>query len=250
MNIALIGYGKMGRAIDSIAQQRGHSIVFRSTSSSPLTPALLSELSPTSIDCCIDFSVPGAVRSTIETCSSAGVPLVVGTTGWHNDRQELIDVVKQRNGTLVYGSNFSVGAQMFFRIVRRAARLMNAFPRYDAAVHEVHHAQKKDLPSGTALTLGTILCSTLARKNAIRDPASSEPIAPHEIGITGSRIGTVAGTHSVLFHSEADEIELIHRAHNRSGFAEGAILAAELTQEFSGVFSFEELVFEKSLTHH
>lgn len=139
---------------------------------------------------------------------------------------------------------------MFFRIVRNAAELMNAFPDYDVAIHETHHTKKKDSPSGTAITIAEEILSQLKNKSTIKRNDDQSIIAPHEIGISSSRIGTVFGNHSVLFHSPADEIELIHRAHNRSGFALGAVFAAELTQKISGIYSFEELVFEKSFTHH
>lgn len=250
MNIALIGYGSMGHEIESIAVRRGHSVVARFTSASPLPPSTSDYYSSIRIDCCVDFSVAGEVPNTVGICSSLGIPLVEGTTGWHDQKTELLELVRSRKGTLVHGNNFSIGAQMFFRIVRRAARLMNSFSEYDVSIHETHHTKKKDAPSGTALTLAHLLTSHMNRKTSVKDQTDPSNIQPNEISITSARLGSVFGDHRLLFHSPSDEIELIHRAHNRSGFASGAVLAAELTQEFKGVFSFEEIVFEKSFTHH
>lgn len=250
MNIALIGYGKMGKEIESVAVQRGHSIVAAFTSSSPL-PTVSSEFyRQHQIHCCIDFSQAAFVSSHAEICSSLSIPLIEGTTGWQDQKENVLSFVKKHNGTLVYGNNFSIGAQMFFRIVRTAAQLMNAFSDYDVAIHETHHTKKKDSPSGTAITLANEILSQMKNKSAIKQINNESIIDPHEINITSTRVGTVFGNHSVLFHSPADEIELIHRAHNRSGFALGAILAAELTLNVSGIFSFEELVFEKTFAHH
>ncbi len=250
MNIALIGYGKIGKEIESVAIQRGHSIIAAFSSSSPLPPATSEFYQHHTIQCCIDFSQSALVKSHAEICSSLGIPLVEGTTGWQNQKDEILSCIKKHDGTFVYGNNFSIGAQMFFRIVRNAAELMNAFPDYDVAIHETHHTKKKDSPSGTAITIAEEILSQLKNKSTIKRNDDQSIIAPHEIGISSSRIGTVFGNHSVLFHSPADEIELIHRANNRSGFALGAVFAAELTQKISGIYSFEELVFEKSFTHH
>ncbi len=250
MNIALIGYGKMGKEIEAAAILRGHSIITAFSSSSPL-PLVSSEFyKKHQIHCCIDFSHSALVPTHAEICSSLGIPLVEGTTGWQDQKDDILLAVKRHNGTFVYGNNFSIGALMFFRIVRNAAQLMNAFSDYDVAIHETHHTKKKDSPSGTAITLANEILSQMKNKSIIKRNNDQSVIAPHEIHISSTRIGTVFGNHSVLFHSPADEIELIHRAHNRSGFALGAVLAAELTLSISGIYSFEELVFEKPFTHH
>jgi 4-hydroxy-tetrahydrodipicolinate reductase len=250
MNIAIVGYGKMGREIETIACQRGHTIIAKYSSDSPLPPASSNFYKLLKVDCCIDFSIASSVRSNVETCSIVGIPIVEGTTGWHEQKDEILELVNTANGTIVYGNNFSVGAQMFFGIVSRAAELMDAFNEYDVAIHETHHTKKKDSPSGTALVLTQILLSHLQRKNAVKNQTDPSVIKSNEIGVTSTRIGNVPGTHSVLFHAPADEIELVHRAHNRSGFAVGAVLAAELTKQFSGIRSFEELIKETLFTHH
>lgn len=250
MNIALIGYGTMGREIDAVARQLGHNVVATYTSQSPLHSVSTESFLQKNINCCIDFSIGPAVSGNAEFCSRMRIPLIEGTTGWHEHKDEILEIVRKQGGTMVYGNNFSVGAQMFFRIVRRAARLMNAFPEYDVGIHETHHIKKKDAPSGTALTLAQVISSNLKSKQMANGSDHNTASVPNELNISSSRIGTVFGTHTVLFHSSTDEIELVHRAHNRSGFAQGAVLAAELIQDYSGVFSFEELVFEKSFTHH
>lgn len=250
MIIALIGYGKMGREIESIALQRGHSVVSRFTSASPLPTTPSDVFNRQQIHCCIDFSHASLVANHANICSLAGIPLIEGTTGWHEQKKDILFRVKEHNGTLIYGNNFSIGAQLFFRIVRNAAQLMNAFSDYDVAVHETHHTKKKDSPSGTAITIANEILSQIERKSSLKKSDDRSIITPEELGITSTRIGSVFGNHSVLFHSPADEIEFVHRAHNRSGFALGAVLAAEMTQHISGIFSFEEIIFDQSFTHH
>ena len=247
MNIVLIGYGNMGHEIEKIALQRSHTVIERFDINSTLPPAGSDFYKSKTINCFIDFSHASAVAHNAETASRLKVPLVEGTTGWHDKKNEILDTVKKNGGTMVYGNNFSVGAQMFFRIVQKAAKLMNAFPEYDVSIHEVHHTQKKDAPSGTALTVANSIMKELKRKTAIKKDFQSGVIRENEIGVSSARVGKVFGIHSVLFYSDVDEIEIIHKAHNRVGLASGAVLAAELIQGFSGVYSFEELVFEKSL---
>lgn len=247
MNIAIIGYGNMGREIERIALQRKHTIVERFDINSTLPPADSDFYKSKNIHCFVDFSHASAVAHNAETASALHIPLVEGTTGWHDKKDEILEKVKKNGGTMVYGNNFSVGAQMFFRIIQKAAQLMNAFPEYDVAIHEVHHTQKKDAPSGTAITAANAIMKELKRKTAIKKDFQSGIIQEHELGISSARVGKVFGIHSVLFHSEVDEIEITHNAHSRTGFAAGAVLAAELIQGFSGVYSFEELVFEKTL---
>ena len=247
MNIALVGYGKMGREIESVALQRGHTITARFTSVSPLPPADSALYASQLIDCFIDFSTAESVQNTVEVCCRIGIPLIEGTTGWHAKKEELLASALSLKGTVIYGNNFSVGAQMFFRIVHEAARLMDRFPDYDVSIHETHHTRKKDSPSGTAVTLAQHIIDSMRRKSTVNSDLNTSAIRPEEISIASSRVGSVFGMHSVLFHSMADEIELIHRAHDRSGFAYGAVLAAEMTKDFRGICSFEKLLFNPSL---
>ena len=246
MNIALIGYGKMGHEIEAIALERGHVIAERFDEFTPLTPALAAQFSKNNIHCCIDFSIPSAAPFNIATVSAVQVPIIVGTTGWNKELDAMKHVVLKNNSAMVYGSNFSVGAQMFFRIVSSAAALMNNFSDYDVAVHEIHHTAKKDAPSGTALTLAEKILSEVKRKTSVKLPTDISPIQKNELLVSSSRIGSVFGTHTVQFNSFADDVELTHRAHNRKGFALGAVLAAEWIQGKKGVFSVEEFLFEHS----
>ncbi len=249
MNLALVGYGKMGQEIESIALRRGHTVTARFSSASPLPPADSALFASQLIDCFIDFSAASSVPNTIEVCCRLGIPLVEGTTGWQGQKDQLLAKVAALNGTVIHGNNFSIGAQMFFRIVREASMLMDHFPEYDTAVHETHHTKKKDAPSGTAITLANIILENLKRKQSVNTDLNSAPIRPEELNISSTRIGNVFGDHSVLYHSSADEIELVHRAHNRSGFAYGAVIAAERTKEFKGICSFDKLIFNSSITH-
>jgi 4-hydroxy-tetrahydrodipicolinate reductase len=249
MNIALIGRGAMGREVAAAALSRGHTIIAQFSSRSPLPGNLVPVIQSGTIDCCIDVSVPSAVLHHVSVSSTAGIPLVIGTTGWQEMKEEVLETARKRNGTLIYGNNFSVGAQMFFAVVRAAARLMNDFPEYDTAIDETHHVRKKDAPSGTALTLAQILIRELDRKKSILAPVTGM-ILPEQIGISSTRIGNASGTHTVRFRSAADEIELVHRAFDRSGFAAGAVLAAELTQRYPGIHAFDELIASHPFTHH
>lgn len=249
MNIALLGCGNTGREVESAAQSRGHSIAARFTSRDPLTATAAAALSAQGVSCCVDFSTPSAALPNIELCLHHGLPIVVGTTGWHEHLPRVRALVEQTSGALVYASNFSVGANLYLRIVREAARMFDAYEEYDAAVHEVHHRLKKDAPSGTARTIAELLVASLARKQAVLPVAGgmTRPIAPGELCVSSTRVGSVFGTHTVTFSSESDDIELTHRAHNRKGFAHGAVLAAEWVQGRRGLFTAEDVFFPR---HH
>lgn len=245
MNIAVIGHGNFGRQIEQEAVRHGHSVVAFFTSRFPVDRYL--PQNDRTIDCCIDVSVPSAVLTNVRTCAAAGIPVVLGTTGWQESHTDVLDAVRSRNGTLIYGSNFSIGAQILFALVRAAAAMAEHMPEYDIAVSEVHHSRKADSPSGTALTLAREILSRVSRKTSLYN-TSTGPIRPHELSIASLRVGTVPGTHSVLFHSAADEIELVHRAHDRSGFAAGAVRAAELTAHITGIHRFDELIQSQFLS--
>ncbi len=245
MNIALIGYGKTGKEIEFTALERGHFITAIFTKGNPLPDAHSDFYKTAAIDCCIDFSAPDAVERNVTIAAQLRIPIVVGATGWYEKLEKLSSIVKHHNAALLYGSNFSIGAQIFLRVVSRASRLMNAFPQYDVSIHETHHTQKKDAPSGTALTIAKKILNYLQRKKQIKLPSDASPLQNDELCISSSRVGSVFGIHSVLFNSPFDEIELTHRAHNRKGFALGAVMAAEWVQEMSGVYTIEEIIFDK-----
>lgn len=253
MNIALLGCGNTGHEVESAALSRGHSIAARFTSRNPLTDADASTLS--SLEggpaCCIDFSTPAAAVPNIELCLHHKLPIVVGTTGWHDRLPEVRRLVERTEGALVYASNFSLGAHLYFRIVREAARLIDAYDEYDAAIHETHHRLKKDAPSGTARTIASILIDTLGRKQTLlaMPSALARPVAPAELCVSSTRVGSVFGTHTVTLSSEADDIELTHRAQNRKGFAQGAVRAAEWLQGRTGLFTAEDVFFPDDAPH-
>jgi 4-hydroxy-tetrahydrodipicolinate reductase len=234
MKIAIIGFGKMGREIDSIAREQGELIAGVFDIDNPIRPEMLA-----GADMCIEFSAPDAVLSNIRTAIEAKCDIVVGTTGWAAHLPEIRNAVKDSG--LLYSSNFSVGMNIFFRIVKRAAELMNKADGYDPYVHEIHHRQKVDSPSGSALTLAGILVNGLDRKNEILEKPPDGKIAPEMLHVSSTRAGTVSGTHTVGFDSEADLIELRHVAKNRRGFALGALTAARWLRGRKGVYTMDDV---------
>jgi 4-hydroxy-tetrahydrodipicolinate reductase len=243
MNIVLLGYGKTGRDIETVAVERGHSIVGTYTIDNPFTESHGSQILAQRVDCCIDFSAPDAVVGNILLSVQLGIPIVVGTTGWHSRLDEITSIVASARGSLVHASNFSIGAHVFLKIVAAAAQLIDGFPEYDAAVHETHHRFKKDAPSGTARTIAGILLEQLSGKTRMQTLPPASGLAADELHVSSTRVGSVFGTHTVAFSSAADEIELTHRANNRRGFALGAVMAAEWVQGRKGVFTAEDVFF-------
>ena len=234
MKIALIGYGKMGKEIEAAARDRGYTIGKVFEIDAPVRADALAE-----IDLCIDFSTPEAVVSNIRAAIDAKRDIVVGTTGWYQHLPDFQDRVKESG--LLYSSNFSLGMNYFFRIVKRAAELMNGAPQYDPYVHEVHHRQKVDSPSGSALTLAKILLDAIERKSEILAKSPDGKISPEALHVTSTRVGVVTGTHTVAFDSEADLIELTHVAKNRRGFALGAVKAAEWLHGRKGIYTMDDV---------
>jgi 4-hydroxy-tetrahydrodipicolinate reductase len=245
MNIVLLGYGRMGKDIEQVATERGHRIAARFDIDNPLPDNRALSTHLAGVDCCIDFSTAAATMHHIRTIAPLHIPLVVGTTGWNAQLSSLSEFVVQQGGTLLYASNFSIGAHIFFRAVTAATELIDRFPEYDIAIHEIHHRLKKDAPSGTALTLAKKILETVKRKKTIITSLGDHEIHPDELLVSSSRVGNVAGTHSALFDSPADSIQLTHTAHNRRGFAVGAVCAAEWIQGRTGVFTMEDFLFTK-----
>lgn len=234
---ALVGYGQMGREIERLAVDRDVTIVERFDVDRPLAHGSL-----TTFDVAIEFTQPSAVVGNITTLLAAGRAVVVGTTGWLEQIETVRNAVREHAGRVVYASNFSIGVNIFFALVRRAGELFNDHAMYDAAVHEIHHTKKADSPSGTALTAAGILLDTLDRKTGLLSDASHGRIAPELLHVSSQRLGSTIGTHSVAFDSDADGLELVHRAKNRSGFALGALLAARwIVRQPSGLYRFEDI---------
>ena len=245
MNIALLGYGKMGKIIERIATDRGHNIVLKIDydNQHELTTENLRKA-----DAAIEFTTPGSVLNNIQHCFDAEVPIVVGTTGWYEHLDEVKQECLQGDHTLLYASNFSVGVNIFFHINRQLAKLMNNYPYYDVQVEEIHHTQKLDSPSGTAITIAEGIIDNLNRKKEWVNALSAEGNDPgdhnvksDQVLIESFRVNNVPGTHTVIYDSEVDTIEFKHTAHNRNGFALGAVLAAEWIQRKKGFFPVEEM---------
>jgi 4-hydroxy-tetrahydrodipicolinate reductase len=236
MKIALIGYGKMGQAIEKIALQRNHSIVLKVDldNAADLNPAKLSQA-----DMAIEFTGPQTAFTNILKCLEAGVPTVCGSTGWLEKQPEAEKFCLSHNGSLLYSSNFSVGVNIFFEINKKLAELMGGHPEYKIGVTEVHHMGKKDAPSGTAISLAQQIIANVERKKRWVN-YSSENI--QELEIISQRRDNVPGIHAVKYSSPIDDMEIIHTAHNREGFATGAVLAAEFLQHRKGIFTMKDVL--------
>jgi len=234
MRIALIGYGKMGKEIEAAALAAGDTIVQKFDVDRPADVASLSDA-----DVCIEFSTPETVVGNIQLALKAQKDIVVGTTGWYDRLPELKALVAHSG--LLYSANFSVGVNMYFRIVAAAAELMRNAKDYDPYIHELHHRQKADSPSGTALRLADILLKRIDRKKSIATQRMDGKIASDALHVTSTRVGTFAGTHTVGFDSEADLIEITHTARSRKGFALGALRAAHWLHGRKGVFTMDDV---------
>jgi 4-hydroxy-tetrahydrodipicolinate reductase len=228
MKIALIGYGAMGKLVESLAENKNHEIaVIIHEADANLSVAELAEKLK-GIDAAIDFSAAEAVRKNVEACVLAGVPLVEGTTGWSAGRAEIEKFVKESGGAFVFGANFSIGVNLFYRIAGLAAELFSKFEDYEAFIEEQHHSRKKDAPSGTALKLKDIVSEHITK----------------DFSVSATRAGNIPGTHRVGFDGAADQILLEHFARSREGFASGAILAAEWIVGRKGFYEFADVMDE------
>lgn len=236
MNIALLGYGKMGRAIEEIALERGHTIVLK-TSIDNLEDN--TEENVRKADVAIEFTGPESAYGNIMLCLNAGVPVVSGSTGWLDKYEEIKEYCLQKGGSFLYASNFSVGVNIFFEVNRRLAELMAPHPDYDVRITEIHHTEKKDAPSGTAITLAEQIQGKLPRKKRWVNHNSDNL---DELSILSKRTDPAPGTHLVRYHSAIDDIEIIHTAHNRKGFATGAVLAAEYIRGKKGIFQMKDVL--------
>jgi 4-hydroxy-tetrahydrodipicolinate reductase len=245
MKIALLGYGKMGRIIEKIAIDRKHEIVLKIDydNQHELTAENLQKA-----DAVIEFSTPATVLGNILSCFDAGVPVVVGTTGWYDELEEVKLRCEQDNNSLIYATNFSIGVNIFFHVNRVLAKLMNNYPYYDVQVEEIHHTQKLDSPSGTAITIAEGIIENLDSKNdwvnvltADGAETAGDNIKSDQLLIESFRIDSVPGTHTVIYDSEVDSIEFKHTAYNRNGFALGAVMAAEWIQDKKGFHSVQDM---------
>jgi 4-hydroxy-tetrahydrodipicolinate reductase len=237
MKIALIGYGKMGKAIEAIAVEKGHSVVLKIDVDNA---ADLNEKNLAQADVAIEFTGPHSAVSNVMKCLASGIPVVCGSTGWLEEWDEVQAFAKANNGSLVYASNYSIGVNLFFEVNKHLAKLMNDYPNYDVSLKEIHHTQKKDAPSGTAISLAEQVLENLKRKKSWTIDADTTNES--EVIIASERIDPAPGTHHVKYSSSIDDIEIIHTAHNRIGFAGGAVKAAEFAIGKKGVFGMKEVL--------
>jgi 4-hydroxy-tetrahydrodipicolinate reductase len=240
MKIALIGYGKMGKAIEEIALKNGHEIVLKISEDNraDFTKEKLQQC-----DVAIEFTNPESAIANMRMCIDAGVPVVCGSTGWVAHEDEIKNYCTQKNGTLLYASNFSIGVNIFFEVNKKLAAFMASQKEYKVSLEEIHHTQKKDAPSGTAITIAQQIISERSDKNKwIHGNTTSED----EISIISKRIDPAPGTHHVKYSSEVDDIEIIHTAHSRKGFALGALVAAEFLQKKNnGMYTMQDVLKDK-----
>jgi 4-hydroxy-tetrahydrodipicolinate reductase len=231
MKIALLGYGKMGKVIERIALERGHEIVLKKDESNTYEGL-------EKADVAIDFSVPMVAVQNISTAFNFGIPVVCGTTGWLEQYDDVVKICQEKNGAFLYGSNFSLGVNLFFELNDYLAKMMAKFSSvYKVSMEEIHHTQKLDSPSGTAISLAKGVI-----ENSTYDSWTEDTATENQIHIEAKRIENVPGTHSVYYSSDVDFIEIKHVAHNREGFALGAVLAAEWIVGKNGVFSMKDVL--------
>lgn len=235
MKIALLGYGKMGHEVEKIAVENGHSIslIIDNENDWVEKGKFLKEC-----DVAIEFSIPAIAIENIHKCFEAGIPIVVGTTGWYDHFQQISDLCVKGNKTLFYASNFSIGVNIFYDINRRLASLLETYPTYSPSMLEIHHAQKLDAPSGTAIVLGNDIIAANSRYSKL---TNSNP-KPGEIPIQSIREGSFPGTHTITWSSEIDQISITHEAKSRRGLASGALMAAEWVQNRCGIFTMKDML--------
>lgn len=231
MKIALLGYGKMGQIIEKIARDRGHEIVLKKTSTTSFDQL-------DQADVAIDFSIPDVAVTNIKAALDLNIPVISGTTGWLEQYDEIYEYCELKNGAFLYGSNFSVGVNIFFQLNEYLAQIMSQLDSYQVSMEEIHHTQKLDAPSGTAITLA----QDIIKNSSYTQWSLDEKTAADSIPIYAKRIDQVPGTHTVAYSSDIDTIEIKHTAHNRNGFALGAVLAAEWIFHKKGIFSMKDVL--------
>lgn len=230
MKIALLGYGRMGKEIEKIAIARGHEIVIKKDAGDIIDINLA--------DVAIDFSIPSSAFENISECINNQIPVISGTTGWLDKYEDAVALCKEKEGAFIYASNFSLGVNIFFELNKQLAKLMHNLEDYNISMEEIHHTKKLDAPSGTAITLAEGIIENSTKEEWVLDKKPSE----NSIPIVAKRIPEVPGTHTVWYASEVDTIEIKHTAHNRKGFALGAVVAAEWIFGKTGVFNMRDVL--------
>jgi len=239
LKIAILGYGSMGKEVEKAALLKNITVTDIFDIDKPINPN-----ADYKFDVAIDFTLPESVIGNVEILSKMGKNIVIGTTGWEKHKMDIESMTANCSIGTVYASNFSIGMQMFFRIVDQASRMKNLFPEYDIFMHEIHHKRKKDSPSGTALTLAQSILKNVDSKNEIYTNKCEGEIQPDQLHVSSNRGGEIAGTHTIFIDSAADTLELTHRAKNRTGFAMGALQAAEWINGKKGFFDFKDVFDE------
>ncbi|MEI9808084.1 MAG: 4-hydroxy-tetrahydrodipicolinate reductase [Bacteroidota bacterium] len=236
MKIALIGYGKMGKTIEEIALQRKHEIVLKIdiNNAGDFTRDNLAKA-----DAAIEFTSPHSAYANVKQMIEWGTPVICGSTGWTEHLDEIKTLCKEKNGSFLYASNFSIGVNIFFELNKKLASLMSSHPEYTIGMEEIHHTQKKDAPSGTAITLAEQIMEQVPSKIKWVNNETHNPV---ELPIISKRIDPAPGTHTIRYTSAIDDIEIIHTAHSRTGFAAGAVLAAEFIKDKKGIYAMKDVL--------
>lgn len=231
MKIAILGYGKMGKAIEKIAINRGHEIVLKVDGNTTSYDISIANIA-------IDFSTPTSAYKNISNCINNNIPVVSGTTGWHEKHDDAITLCKEKNGAFISATNFSLGVYIFFELNQKLAKMMANLKAYNCSIEEIHHTEKLDAPSGTAITLAEDIIKNTDKKDWKLNVTNSEGSLP----ILSKRIPNVSGTHSITYTSSVDTLEIKHTAHNREGFALGAVIAAEWLLDKKGIYTMKDVL--------
>lgn len=231
MKVALLGYGKMGKIIERILLERGHEVVLKKTSTTTFDGLK-------NADVAIDFSLPSVAVTNISECLTSRIPVISGTTGWLEEYPKMVSLCQEKNGAFLYGSNFSLGVNLFFQLNENLAKMMSKFNQYKVELEEIHHTQKLDAPSGTAISLAKGIIENSDYTSWTLDKNRGK----NQLYIEAKRIENVPGTHSVFYNSDVDTIEIKHTAHNREGFAFGAVIAAEWIIDKKGIFTMKDVL--------
>lgn len=231
MKVALLGYGKMGKIIEKTLLERGHEIVLKKTSTTTFEGIK-------NADVAIDFSLPSVAVANISECLTNGIPVISGTTGWLEEYPKMVSLCKEKKGAFLYGSNFSLGVNLFFQLNENLSKMMSKFNQYKVELEEIHHTQKLDAPSGTAISLAKGIIESSDYKSWTLEKYRDE----NQLYIDAKRIENVPGTHSIFYNSDVDTIEIKHTAHNREGFALGAVIAAEWIVNKNGIFTMKDVL--------
>jgi len=237
MKIALLGYGKMGKEIEKVLLERGHSVSLKITSKDKIN-----DLDFSTTDVAIEFSTPNTAQSNILFCIKNNVPVIIGTTGWYNHFEDLTKTCINEKSAMLHATNFSLGVNLFFALNKHLAHLMNNYPSYKCSVKEIHHTEKVDAPSGTGISIAEQIISQIDTYQTWENKSKNEIKSPNTLSLASERLPNVPGTHEVVYENEIDKIEISHTAHNRKGFALGSVIAAEWIQNKIGVFTMKDVL--------